>query len=175
MAEKYYQKKGPHQGCQAAGPMYAVALTPLLDRIIEQMARQHITNVRSVAFADNLNGTGKLKELVLWWECVCQYGPIIGYFPKLSKSWLIVKPELLDDATVLFQKTGINITSDGKKHLGAAIGSDEYKNEFVNEKIAEWTSEIINLSEIAKKDPHLAYCAFTHGLMHKYTYLFRKV
>ena len=68
-------KEGTTQGCPAAGPMYAVALTPLLDRIIEQMARQHITNVRSVAFADDLNGTGKLKELVLWWECVCQYGP----------------------------------------------------------------------------------------------------
>ena len=42
-------------------------------------------------------------------------------------------------------------------------------------KIAEWTSEIVNLSEIAKKDPHSAYCAFTHGLRHKYTYLFRTV
>ena len=78
--------------------------------------------------------------------------------------WLIVKPNLIDEATALFKDSGIKITAEGKKHLGAAIGSEDYKNEFMNEKIKSWVTEIINLTEIAKKDPHSAYCAFTHGL-----------
>lgn len=167
--------EGTTQGDPVSSSMYAVALTPLLNYLISQMARKKVTNVRNVAFADDLNGTGKLQELLHWWKCVCEYGPIIGYFPKPSKSWLIVKPNLIDEATALFKDSGIKITAEGKKHLGAAIGSEDYKNEFVNEKIKSWVTEIINLTEIAKKDPHSAYCAFTHGLRHKYTYIFRTI
>ena len=81
------------------------------------MARKKITNVRNVAFAYDLNGTGKLQELLHSWKCVCEYGPIIGYFPKPSKSWLIVKPNLIDEATALFKDSGIKITAEGKKNI----------------------------------------------------------
>ena len=166
--------EGTTQGDPVASPMYAVALTPLLDCLISQMGRDG-TMVRNVAFADDLNGTGKLQGLLHWWKCVCEYGPIIGYFPKPSKSWLIVKPSMIHQAHNIFKNSGINITSDGKKHLGAAIGSEDFKTEFVIEKVLLWVNEIMNLAEIAKKDPHSAYCAFTHGLKHNYTYTLRTI
>ena len=71
--------------------------------------------------------------------------------------------------------TQINVTVEGRKHLGAAIGSEEYKTKFMKAKIIEWVDEIRNLSQIAKIDPHAAYSAFTHGLRHRYTYTFRTI
>ena len=102
-------------------------------------------------------------------RCVCEFGPVIGYFPKPSKSWLIAKPNLIEEARDIFKDTGINFTSDGKKHLGAAFGSEEFKTEFVNEKVQMWVEEVIHLTEIARKDQHSIYCAFMHGLRNRYT------
>ena len=48
---------------------------------------------------------------------------------------------------------GIKITSSGKRHLGAVIGSDTFKDEYVNEKIGEWVKEIEALAEIALIEP----------------------
>ena len=50
-------------------------------------------------------------------------GPPLGYFPKPQKCWLIVKPEKERPAREIFSKTTINITTEGRKHLGAALGS----------------------------------------------------
>ena len=43
-----------------------------------------------------------------------------------------------------FKGTAINVTVQGQRHLGAAIGSREYV-EYVNDKVANWISEITKL------------------------------
>ena len=60
-------------------------------------------------------------------------GPAYEYFPKPSKTWLIVKDKQLEEAKLKF-KTGVKITSDGMRHLGAAIGNSSFKDSFVKEK-----------------------------------------
>ena len=166
-------KEGTTQGDPIAMALYAISTKPLLDCVISQMI--NYSSVKNVAYADDLNGTGELNDLLEWWKCVCDYGPVIGYFTKPSKSWLVVKPELADEAEKIFMGTQINVTVEGRKHLGAAIGSEEYKTKFMKAKIIEWVDEIRNLSQIAKIDPHAAYSAFTHGLRHRYTYTFRTI
>ena len=89
-------KEGTTQGDPIAMALYAISTKPLLDCVISQMI--NYSSVKNVAYADDLNGTGKLNDLLEWWKCVCDYGPVIGYFPKPSKSWLVVKPELADEA-----------------------------------------------------------------------------
>ena len=42
---------------------------------------------------------------------------------KPSKSWLIVKPDYFNLAKEIFADCGVGITAEGKRHLGAAIGS----------------------------------------------------
>ena len=44
------------------------------------------------------------------------YWPKYGYFPKASKSYLIVKEDQLPNATVLFHNLNVNITVKGKRH-----------------------------------------------------------
>ena len=48
-----------------------------------------------------------------------------------------------------FKGTAINVTVQGQRHLGAAIGSREYV-EYVNDKVANWISEITKLQSWTK-------------------------
>ena len=79
------------------------------------------------------------------WDRVETLGPGIGYHPNARKSVLIVKPEHDDRAVETFAGTDIVVTKDGQKHLGAAIGTDEFKKKFVNEKVHEWVKEIMTV------------------------------
>jgi len=49
-------------------------------------------------------------------------GPDYGYFPNAVKTCLIVKPQYLRKARVLFLGTGVVITDSGRGHLGSAFG-----------------------------------------------------
>ena len=92
------------------------------------------------------------------------------------KSWLILKDSSkLEECKQLFAASPINITIEGKRHLGAAIGSDNFRNEYIDEKVKTWVSNINALSNIAKTQPHAAYAAFIHGEQHKYTYFLRTI
>ena len=69
----------------------------------------------------------------------------------------------------MFAGSGVNVTPDGRPYLGAAIGSYEYVEKYVNSKVKAWSSSINMLSEIAKSQPHAAFSALTHGLLRKWT------
>ena len=62
-------------------------------------------------------------------------GRKFGYYVNQSKSWIILKNETLKKkADEVFANT-INTTSDGKRHLGAVIGSDDYRKSYCEEKV----------------------------------------
>ena len=84
------------------------------------------------------------------------------------KTWLIVKQHHLDEANDQFKDSGISITTVGKRHLGAAIGTLQFISVYVEHKVCEWVSEIERLSSVALTQPHTAYAAFT-SLKHKWT------
>ena len=62
-------------------------------------------------------------------------GPSYGYFVNPGKTWLIVKPQHERDAKELFSGTGIGITSEGKRHLGAALGSRSFLESYISDKV----------------------------------------
>ena len=68
-----------------------------------------------------------------WWDTLCTMGPKYGYFPLASKTILIVKENQEEKAKEVFGLTGITITTQGERHLGAVIGSDDYKVKFVED------------------------------------------
>ena len=70
-------------------------------------------------------------------KLVVEKRPAYGYFPKPTKTWLIVKEDKLEEAKRMCKDTGIKITSDGMRHLGAAIGSKDFKDSYVLQKIQE--------------------------------------
>ena len=131
---------------------------------------------KQVFYADDASAAGKLEGLKHWWEELCKHGPDYGYYTNASKTVLIVKKlENLPTARVLFGKTGVTITLKGERHLGAVIGSEEFRCQYVTEKIDAWIKDVEELAEIAKEEPQLAYSAYTKGLSHRWTYLQRTV
>ena len=89
---------------------------------------------------------------------------------KAAKTWLIVKAESLSTAEAVLAGCDVNITIEGRHHLGAAIGSRSFVVQYMHEKVNCWVSCVQQLSRIARVQPHVAYCAFTHGLIGKWTY-----
>jgi hypothetical protein len=69
----------------------------------------------------------------------------------------------------------VKITTDGHKQLGAALGSSNFKVEFITKKVEEWTEEISQLTKVAYTEPQAAYSAFIQGVKHKWTYTMRTV
>lgn len=57
--------------------------------------------------------------------------------------------------------------------LGAAIGTKEFKQTYLQEKVEEWCKSMRRLSKIAASQPQAAYTAFIFGEQHKYTYFMR--
>ena len=78
-------------------------------------------------------------------------------------------------AREFFKGTNIKITSTGASHLGATVGSEEFKDDYVKMKVEEMTMELEKLSKIGETESHAAYAAFTHGWKHKWTYLSRTI
>ena len=75
----------------------------------------------------------------------------------------------------MFSRTDIKITLHGERHLGAVIGSDTFREEYVSNKVSGWVKDVEELSEIAKEDPQLAYTAYTKGLAHRWTFFQRTI
>ena len=67
-------------------------------------------------------------------------------FNQMNRS---VAKKLADEAETVFGDE-VNITTEGQRHLGAVIGSQEYKDHYCREKVFGWNGETETLSEIAK-------------------------
>ena len=78
-------------------------------------------------------------------------------------------------AEKLFENTKIDITVNGKRHLGAVISSQEYRDEYVINKTDQVVNELNNLCEIAKLEPQAAYSCFVSGFKHKLNYIMRGI
>ena len=105
---------------------------------------------------------GTLQALMSWWQLLSSLGLDYGYFPNALKTVLIVKPHLLPVANAIFGGTNVQITNQGQCHLGAALGSRDFAEEYVSKKVCTWTAEVSSLASIAANCPHAAYCAFSH-------------
>ena len=162
--------EGTTQGDPPSMAFYAIGLLPLIWCLAEP-----VDHAKQAAYADDLTGAGKLKKLKQWFDSIVVNGPKLGYNAEPTKSWLIVKEEKRGDAEAIFKDTGVNITTDGKKHLGASLGTSDYKNEFVSNLVETWVDQIEVLSEIASYEPHAAYIAFTSCIRHRYSFYMRTI
>ena len=96
-----------------------------------------------------------------------------GYFPKAVKMCLVVKANLLEEATKVFGDSGMQIKTDGCRLLGTALGSTEFLHQFMRKKIESFAELVLELSSVARSQPHVAYAALTLGLSGKWTFLSR--
>ena len=73
----------------------------------------------------------------------------------------------------LFMGSEVSITSQGRPYLGAALGSDEFCEQYITKNVSQWKEELVLLAKIATTQPHASFAAFIHGFIHKFTYFAR--
>ena len=143
--------------------MYALATIPLIIKLN--------CNTKQICYADDVAATGKMANLCVWWDQLTKEGPNFGYFPNPSKTWLVTKKGCHDAETPAFADMGVNITSEGRPYLGAAIGSEGFVENYVKSKVSSWHSILLKLATIATTQLQAAYSALTHGVLSKWIYL----
>ena len=166
-----YSEEGTTQGDTSAMAMYACGLMPLVWSLEESEVKDIETKIKQVYYADDAASAGKLNGIAEWWEQLKEQGPAYGYFPKPSKSWLIVKPKYYEKAKQLFPD--VNITDKGHRYLGSYIGCESGLEEFVRGEMESWKEDIEGLCKIALSEPQLAYSAFLYGTSKRWNFLAR--
>ena len=106
--------------------------------------------------------SGSLRDLRRWWDDLLLFGPDYGYFINASKCWLLLKDPAAAD-TALFDGTGVNVCSDGRRYLGSAIGTSDFVNNFVSAQVQAWCDELSVLTDIARSQPHAVFSSYVHG------------
>jgi hypothetical protein len=170
-------EEGVTQGDPLAMVMYGLALLPLIDRLRPPEEGDWTQSW----YADDGQAVGRFSKLRLWWDELVALGPVYGYYPRASKTVLIVKrPEEMQAAEEAFAGTGVRIATgaspddpSGARDLGAAIGSEAYRKEYVTAKVGQWAAEVRCLSLVAKVQPHAAHALLVHGLRHRWTFIQR--
>ena len=149
-------------------PIYALGSLPLLNITTTD-------HTKYSDYADDISCVGKLRNILTWWNKLNTFGAKMGYFPKANRSWLIVKPEKYETAKGIFKDTNLDITNKGKKHLGAGVGTEEFRKEYAIMSVNEWVAELKLLTKIAKFYSQATYCTFTSGFRQKFNYVIRTI
>ena len=165
--------EGTTQGDPTAMAIYAIAIIPLILMLVD-ISHYDDPSTKTAAYADDFTAAGKVVQLKKWWDTLCELGPKFGYYPEGSKSWLIIKGNH-EHAVEIFHGTKIKITTEGQRHLGAVIGSIEYKQTYIQDKVNQWIKELQTLSKIAWFEPQAAYSCFVTGFKHKPTFCMRTI
>ena len=160
--------EGTTQGCPSAMAMYSIGILPLI-------SKSDLEDVLQAWYADDGNGAGSISGLFDWFQSVVTHGPAFGYHINPNKCTLIVKEQHLEKAEEIFADTGVMITTAGARHLGAAIGTEAFRKEFVTAKVELWKECLLNLVSIAKTHPHLAYSNYIRSFKMKWVYFQRTV
>ena len=108
-------KVGTTQDDPTAMETYALGILPLIHFLLEFISINHLS-AKEVAFADDFTVTGKLTSIKDYWGKLTVLCPKYGYFPKASKSYLIVKEDKLGEARNVFNDSNVYVTIEGKIH-----------------------------------------------------------
>ena len=153
---------------------YALGITPLTHHLLEITLSSKLYS-KEIAYKDNFTVAGSVKDIKCYWEHLYSFATFFGYYPKASKSHLVVKSQYLETANVVFGNTRINLTSEDTRHLGAVIGNHPYKEKYVNELVTNLNNQLRLLSRIADWEPQSPYAAYVSGFKSKLTYFIRTI
>ena len=162
-----WSQEGTTQRDPLAMLFYALSTLPLIRKL------PCSNSLQQAWYADDASASGTLNDIKKWWSALVKEGPNFWYFANPAKSWIVVKEDHKEEAARIFNGLNLNITSDGRPLLGAAIGCDSFVDNYVRDKVDTWCDELNNLATIAETQPHAAYAAYIFGFLHKLNFLSR--
>ena len=129
-------------------------------------------DTKQVWNVDTATVAGSCGHLRSWWDSLSTLGPRHGIHPKHSV--LIVKPEFDEVGKAVFMNTSVTVTSRGHGHLGAVLGAEESRKEYVSKQVEEWIRKVKKLADRAANSPHRAYSEF-HSMAGCWSFLTRTI
>ena len=90
-------------------------------------------------------------------------GPARGYFPKPTKSILVVSEKNVPWAKEYFRGMGIQVVT-GSRYLGGYVGERETEGQWLQEKVEGWDESVRTLTGVARKHPQSAYAGLQKSL-----------
>ena len=156
-------EEGTTHGDSAAMCMYGLGTLPLVNMFAV---------VKRCFYAEDGAGAGELSRLRKWWDSLIVNGPKYGYYPNADKTNLVVKEDLQEAASTHFSDTGVRIRTV-RKYLGALIGDDLGKRQYLQSKYEKFSDMVDKISTIAQSEPHAAYSGYVVSLQRKWGYLQR--
>ena len=88
--------------------------------LIDILSNEYSVNVNVTAYADDFSAARNLQDLRRWWGVLTEIGPKFGYYPKPTKTWLVVKPCASEKVESIFFGTKIKIT-EGCRYLRGSV------------------------------------------------------
>ena len=147
-------REGTTQGDNLAMSFYALSTSVMINSLHFSLSSEAVPQVKQVWLADDGTGAGKVSALKSWWDLLLVEGGKIGFHVNAGKSWLIAKNDaVFNEASELFNGTSINITLDGQRHLGAVLGSNQFRSQYTTDLVSTWCREMERLSELAESQP----------------------
>ena len=162
-----FSKEGVTQGDPLSMFMYAVGTIPLISLLKDGTGKR-----KQVWYADDASACSELNSLKDWFDEVKLRGPLFGYYPEPSKSYLVVHENFLSEAKSVFEGTGVNVVMSHRL-LGGVIGSRSGKLSFIEERVKKWSKQVETLSQIAESQPQAAFAAFTKSLQFQWNFVQR--
>ena len=102
-------EEGTTQGDPLAMPLYALVIIPLINALTLS------NDTKQVWYADDCAATGSIMGIWQWLDSLVHISPSYGYYVNVEKTWLVVRPQYLQDAVSAFSDTKVNITSEGRR------------------------------------------------------------
>ena len=135
---------------------YALDILPLIKFLLELINVNNM-NANEVVFANDFSVAGNLNSIKDYWRKLTAIGPKYNYFPKTTKSYLIVKGKNWWEHKTYFLFQEWN-HSWRKPHLGVfCIVNTEYRDEYVKNLVKDWDNQRTMLSTIAETNCKLNY------------------
>ena len=161
--------EGVTQGDPLAMVMYGLALLPLI-RELKVLDGEWVQSW----YADDGQAVGTVESLRRWWDRLVEIGPRYGYYPRASKTWLVVKEGREAEAEEAFRSTGVKIAKEsGSRDLGAAVGSLAFRRKYMGDKVNGWVDMVRVVADLAKVQPHAAHALYIHAVRHRWKFLQR--
>ena len=92
-------EEGTTQGDPLAMPLYALVTIPLINTLTLS------NDTKQVWYVDDSAATRSIMGIRQWFNSLVRIGPSYGYYVNVEKTWLVVKPQYLQDAVSAFADT----------------------------------------------------------------------
>ena len=116
--------EGTTQGDPVSMAIYGIGVTPIINTLIDIVVTSTESQVRVLAYAEDVSAAGKLDNLRKWWDTLTIIGPNFGYYPEPTKTWLVFRPYASQQTNEMFSRTKIKITSERHRYLRGTDGTE---------------------------------------------------